>query len=329
MLVQAGQYALFVLSFAAAFLTAHQSLGEKELKIWTWIVIGIGFSGMVYELVTGSVRTRDLGVTGALLIWSVVLVGAQLIFNPGLKRFTRWAAIFCLLVWVVWASRILIWKGGWVPALVGLALLLFFKNRKVFWIGLAIIILLAVLNWADLYQTLYAPEVETASSVRPLYWLDVVRLTSRSPILGLGLVNYFYYWADPSFIPASRLAAGWDRWNAWGYAPPSHNMFVDVYAQTGLVGIVLFVWGMVAALWVAYRVYKAQPPGFLQAYAVGILCGFAAMLFTSFLFADWLIPFVYNITITGFRHSVYSWILFGTVLGLFFQMQQNTNPNKT
>jgi len=45
------------------------------------------------------------------------------------------------------------------------------------------------------------------------------------------------------------------------------------------------------------------------------------MLVGSFLFADWLIPFVYNITITGFRHSVYAWILLGSVLGLYYSQQ--------
>ena len=47
------------------------------------------------------------------------------------------------------------------------------------------------------------------------------------------------------------------------------------------------------------------------------------MLAGSFLFADWLIPFVYNITITGFSHSVYSWILLGSVLGIYHNMDQN------
>lgn len=59
-------------------------------------------------------------------------------------------------------------------------------------------------------------------------------------------------------------------------------------------------------IWIMVRVYRRLPPGFLRAYVVGVLVSFLAMLIGSFVFADWLIPFAYNITITGFRHSVYS-----------------------
>ena len=59
----------------------------------------------------------------------------------------------------------------------------------------------------------------------------------------------------------------------------------------------------------------------MKAYTMGVLGSFIAMLVGSFFFADWLIPFVYNITITGFSHSVYSWIFIGTVLGLYFQKE--------
>ena len=34
---------------------------------------------------------------------------------------------------------------------------------------------------------------------------------------------------------------------------------------------------------------------------------------------DWLLPFVYNQTIAGFDHSVYSWLMFGIVCGIFAQ----------
>jgi hypothetical protein len=112
-----------------------------------------------------------------------------------------------------------------------------------------------------------------------------IRMTARSPVLGLGLVNYKFHWADPSFIPITRLAAGWETWNLWGFAPPSHNLFVDVYAQTGLLGLGLFLWGMIAMLYVLIKTLRRTPPGgFTRAYVTSILCGFIAMLIGSFVF---------------------------------------------
>jgi hypothetical protein len=320
--VQAGQFAIYFLSFATMFLTAHQALHIKDLKLWTIIVVLIGFGEIFVELFFGITMGRDLGINGALFVFPVVMVGAQLLFNPNLKHWLRPVIILVLVAWLVWAFRTQIFKGGWLPAMFGLVILAPFKSWKLFLVGCVMIILVFMLNWDTLIDIFYRPEVESTSSLRPLVWWDVIRITlPRSPIFGLGLANYMYYWSDPTFVPISRIAAGWEIWNAWGYAIPSHNMFVDVFAQSGIIGLVTFLWAMGAILVVILRVYRSLAPGFLKAYVVGVFAAFTAMLIGSFLFADWLIPFVYNITITGFRQSLYAWILLGSVLGLYFKIQ--------
>jgi O-antigen ligase len=232
-----------------------------------------------------------------------------------------------LPLWIFWAwNYVFVWKGGWVPALVGLVFLLWFKYRRFVTIGLVVAVIFVVTNWGVVQKNLLAVETTTGSDIRPLYWYYVIRMTSSSVLLGLGPANYAFYWRDPTFVPLSRIAAGWDKWNAWGYAPPSHNMYVDVYAQTGLIGLGFFVWGIIAALLLAYRLRTRFPAGFLQAYVYGVLCGFASLCISSFLFADWLLPFVYNITITGFSHSVYSWLLLGTLVALDHSHEANHEP---
>lgn len=320
--VQAGQYALFALSFAVMFLVAHQSLDQKDLRRWMWIVIGIGMAGIAAETLFGSYRLRDMGVTGSLYIFPTILFAAQLLYNPSVKRWLWLVGFIALALFAAWAYRNLEWKGGWVTALLGLALLFLLHSRKSFLLVLLASALVAYTQWDYLVERLFLPEIGSTSTARPLFWLDVIRMTARSPVLGLGLANYMFYWADPSFVPLSRLQVGWNTWDFWGYAPPSHNMFVDIYAQTGLLGLGLFLWAMGAALWLMFSLARRLPPGFSRAYVYGVLCGFAAMLAGSFLFADWLIPFVYNITITGFRHSVYAWILLGSVLSIYFNQEK-------
>jgi hypothetical protein len=39
---------------------------------------------------------------------------------------------------------------------------------------------------------------------------------------------------------------------------------------------------------------------------------------------DWLIPFVYNQTIAGFDHSVYSWLMLAMLCGLIAQLRAET-----
>jgi hypothetical protein len=328
--VQVGQFALFALSFAAAWLTAHQNLSEKDLIRWTLIICIIVVLAMLYETLFRDFRFRGIGVTGAVKNWAILLIGAQLLFNKNLSDKWRWAAIAGMLVFALWALRNLDWKGGWMPAFIGLGLLLLFWSRK--W-TLAIAVLAAavvLLQWESVFEALLLPEVDSLSTLRPLFWGDIFRMTARSPILGLGLVNYMFYWADPSFVPTARLAAGWEVWNQWGFAPPSHNLFVDVYAQTGLLGLGLFLWGLVAILYVLIKTMRRTPPrGFTRAFTTAALCGFISVLIGSFFFAEYLVPFVYNLTITGFSHSVYSWVLLGSVLGIYFKQeeeQRDTQP---
>ncbi len=322
LLVQAGQYILFFMSFASMYLVAHQNLNERDLKLWTIIVSVIGLSSILAELFLGIYKGREIGITGALYVFPLTLIAAQALFNPQLRSWLRSLFLVLLLLWLVWAFRNPGWKGGWLPALFGLVILLSFRSWKLFLVGSILVAVVIILNWGTLVQVFFDPEVDSTSTIRPLIWLDILRMVMpRSPLLGLGLANYMYYWHDPTFVPVSRIAAGWTTWNSWGYAIPSHNMFMDILAQTGVIGLIFFIWGLAALLVVLYRVSKRLPPGFLKAYALGVFAGFCAMLVGSFFFADWLIPFVYNITITGFRHSVYAWILVGSVLGIYYTNQ--------
>jgi hypothetical protein len=322
LLVQVGQYALFLFSFAAMYLVAHQALTERDLKLWTIIVSVIGFASILAELFLGTYHGREIGITGALYVFPVTLIAAQALLNPQLRSWLRGVILVLLLLWLVWAFRNQEWKGGWMMALIGMLVLLSFRSWKMFLFFSTLLVILILLNWEILNQVFFNPELDSTSTIRPLIWLDVLRMVfPRSPILGLGLVNYMYYWNDPTFIALSRLAAGAAFINNYVYAIVSHNMFVDIFAQSGLLGLGFFLWGMSALLMIIYRIYRRLAPGFTRAYVVGVFAGFCAMLVGSFLFADWLIPFVYNITITGFRHSVYAWILIGSVLGLYYQQQ--------
>lgn len=96
---------------------------------------------------------------------------------------------------------------------------------------------------------------------------------------------------------------------------------MDIFAQTGIVGTIFFVWLIAAAAVFGWRMYKCYKPGFHSAYTNGVYAGFAAIAISSAPFADWLIPFVYNIGLEGFAHSVYSWILLGTLVALDHRMK--------
>jgi hypothetical protein len=95
----------------------------------------------------------------------------------------------------------------------------------------------------------------------------------------------------------------------------SHNQYVDIVAQTGLLGLACFLWFAWEAGWLGSRLRARVPEGFAQAYVYGALGGLVGMLVAGML-ADWVLPFVYNIGLAGFRASVLGWLFLGGLLSL-------------
>ncbi len=314
--VQLGQFGMFALSVAACLLVANHRLSEDTLKRWTGIIIFLGVSLAFVSALTP--WRAPFRLSGSMLLWPFALLFAQLLFNADLNLWIRVAGWLVLPVWGYWVWNVLLeWKGAWIPAVATLMLLIFFKSRRVFLLICALGAVFFLANSDTLYEMIYLPEVASGSTLRPFVWRDVIAMGSRSLLLGLGPVNYMWYWQDPTFVSISRPMTVWDTpAGQLAYRPPSHNMWVDIFAQTGLIGLALFTWAMVAAVWLGFRLRRRFQPGFRQAYVYGVLCGLIAVLVASGIFAEWLIPFVYNTTIRGFRHTVYSWLLLGSLVWL-------------
>ena len=121
--------------------------------------------------------------------------------------------------------------------------------------------------------------------------LEIIKV---NPVFGFGPANY--YWYTPEF----RIR---------GYYVPfnSHNQYLDIVAQTGLLGLAFFLWFFFEVGRLGWQLRSRVPEGFAQAYVYGALGGLAGTLAAAFL-VDWVIPFVYNIGFSGFRGSILAWI---------------------
>jgi O-antigen ligase len=123
------------------------------------------------------------------------------------------------------------------------------------------------------------------------------RLISESPLLGTGPANYYYY------VPHFPLL-GW-------YIPFAfHNNFIDILVQTGIIGAILFFWFFISLGRNCIQLKTQLPDGFSKAFLIGGFGGLAGT-FIAGLLGDWIIPFIYNVGISGFRTSVIGWIFLG------------------
>jgi O-antigen ligase len=96
----------------------------------------------------------------------------------------------------------------------------------------------------------------------------------------------------------------------------THNQYIDILAQTGLLGTAAFLWFSVSTgtlLWRLRGYHKSS--GFLRALSYSLFGGLIGMLASGML-ADWFLPFVYNITLSGMRDAVPAWIFVGASLSL-------------
>jgi MFS family permease len=106
----------------------------------------------------------------------------------------------------------------------------------------------------------------------------------------------------------------------------SHSQYVDLIAQVGFLGLACFLWffGEIGRLSMSLR--ERVPEGFTKAYVYGVIGGIAGTLVAAAL-VDWVLPFVYNIGMQGFRGTVLAWIFLGGLVSIeqIVRGQEGTN----
>ena len=299
---QLGGLSIVLLSAAAFLLVAHQVRDLRWLSRITWAFLAFA---ALYVLVRSVLpefgfATRQLlqPVGSLFFIWLVAMAFSQAAFNQELHPGWRFAlgglVLSCLyiLFFLKFAD-----KSAWVPAFICIAAIVGFRSWRA---GLALIPLAVLLTWY------LAPEVITSDdysiSTRFEAWSIMAEIVKTNPIWGLGFANY--YWYTPLF-PIRGYAVSFN----------SHNNYVDIVAQTGLVGLTCFLWFLWQVGWLGWRLRDQVPAGFAQAYVYGALGGLVGTAVVG-MFGDWVLPFFYNIGMQGFRSSMLAWLFLGGLVSL-------------
>ncbi len=304
-LIQAGQYAIFLLSFVAYFITAQQT--PKVLRWLTFGFLGIGTIVIIgrYGGIFG--RPLELLVTnaagsGVFYVWFTALAASQALFNRQLK--TQWrVGLFgaALMVPVLGFLFNASWTSSWLPPVIVLLVLIWFRSR----VSASVIIgLILIFVLSGLVFHFFDWEFERELSVggRFTLWESVWNLAKAQPILGLGLTTYRQY---HTFIPLLTEHGAWYQPNV-----NSHNVYIDVFAQMGVVGLAVFLWLTAELGAQAWRLKRRFSDDFNAAYVAGAIAGLIGILLASGI-VEWMLPFVYNVGLRGFRFSVFIWIFLG------------------
>ena len=315
-LVQLAQWAIFVFSAGAFWLTANLATEGKWLRRMTWSFLLIGGAAAIGRQLPGLSSLTNQVTTIAFIrppFWVLLagLAGGQLLFNRSLRGITKWglAAVVLSAFFYAFVEQQEA-ASNWVGIGVVAAVLLWLRFPRLRWPMLVFVVALAVTGilFPSVYEFAGGEEEWTLSGQsRIVLGGRVIEVTMRNPVTGLGPAGYRPY---ANMKPLRYGGAYWLQPQI-----NSHNNYVDLFAQGGILGLALFAWFAVTVGRLGERLRMRYPVGFTGGYVNGLLaCGTASLVLM--MFADWILPFVYNIGFPGFQASVLVWLFMGGLVAL-------------
>jgi len=256
---------------------------------------------------------------GAYLIPAIALT-TNLLFAV-LKRRKSWVSPVVLTLFLGLLLTCLCWtysRSSWVGFLVVLFVTVGIDWRKIFFtlplLLIFVLLFLPSLNNArhlqlisdkgqrivpglenNVHKTHSYNKVELfllhGGSGRFSYWEKAIKVIHSSPIYGTGLNTY------------SRIIRRDPDSNLWAYA---HNSYLQLTAETGLLGLSCFLWMLFVLLWYGFNFCKQINDSWQLTILQGILSGLIGFLVQSF----------FDNTFYTVQLGVLMWLIFGLTVAL-------------
>ena len=307
---QIGGLAIFILTPGILLVTAHWLRDLRSLEWSVWLFLGLGglfiLALLVPPLEQYGLQLFQRAVHDSLFwVWITALAFSQSLLNVNLKSGYR------ILLGVIGLGAFYFvivsqqaWISGWLPALVAVLIIIGLIRPRLAIFGGIVVGIIFLLQQGVISSIFLSGDNEYSLVTRLEAWRIMFELIKLNPLLGLGPSNYYGY------TPLYDLLG-------YNISFNSHNNYIDIAAQIGIVGFGIFIWFAWAMGKTVVSRLNSVPEGFPRAYMYGALGGFVAMLIAG-MFGDWFLPFVYNIGLEGFRASSLAWMFVGGAIALYY-----------
>jgi O-antigen ligase len=280
---------------------------DHQRWIQRLMVAFLGLSILATALYLFSPSTHALifgrGTSGLWSMWAAVMAYGLALFARGLKPWQRLLLlIFTGLQVYLYFFVTRNWVSGWLPMGVACAVLTLMRSRRLFFVCLVAGLIYGALNFDALYEsTFVAQEAEGSGSARVQLWVTNLTHVRNHPLFGMGPAGY---------APYNMTYHASD-------ARSTHNNYFDILAQVGIVGALIFIWLALTLLRVGWQGWRALSGrrDLLEAFSAAAFAGLIGAL-VGMMLGDWVLPFAYNTTISGFDNAVLTWVFLGCMVGL-------------
>jgi len=313
LIVQVAAASLTVVSVGLLFAGADLLRERRIRTIICGVIVAVGIIALPYRAMGAGVPF--VNTAGLFGIWFVAICWAHALVNDRLPDIVRVCSGALAIGWLVMAmTKEQSWVSGWVPPLIALlAVTVAARPRLGF-----LFVLLGIVGGAfynSLFYSMLVTQQQRDGSLdgefgRLQLWQRNLEVVSDHLLFGTGPAGYALYYL--TFVP--------------DHAMSTHSNYVDVLAQSGVFGLIGLV-SLLGCLWLLGRdVLRRTWHAVDRATTAAIVGGIPAVAASLWL-GDWLIPFVYNQTLAGFDHAVYSWLMFAMLCGLYAQSHRERVPD--
>jgi len=268
-------------------------LAEGVVSLFLSLItdLGIGPTQMIRQLVWYN-GLLWINTHGVFHLWHVSFALSLALFNQKLRGALKAALLVYAAGWVYWGFFLRTsWLAGWG------AVVSVFRSKKM----LLLILVALVIAGAYYWRTAFEAESEESGHTRLAAYEVNWRVTGKHVLLGTGPAGYASYYM--TYFPFEGMA--------------THNNYIDVIAQTGVVGLFFLLWFFASHVWNSFKIRRSfrGRGDFAECLSIAVLAGSVGCLVAMAL-GDWLFPFTYTQGIVGFDSAMFNWFFMGTIWAL-------------
>lgn len=295
--VNAIELGLRILS-AGAFVMMATSITDRKWLKWTTVFIMVPGLYNLLNALTGSHVPISapwwplIALLPVAYLWAVVLDCNKSALVRVVSGLVVAIAVYVILV------KSIMWVSGWLALAVALAMVTFFRNRRLFTVGAVAATLVIAMSWSFFHQNVFKASMEEGDFDRFSLMGGALKYAVTFP-LGVGLGNYRTY---------NSFHYG-EKWGTTSYTS-AHGTYAQHLSEMGIPGLLLLGAVLVGGFRWMLREYRLAPEGMSRSYllaAMGQLAGIACAAGIG----DYIIPTYHNGGIVTFSATVYSWLIWG------------------